>query len=219
MLGQINIIDGSVNRSKITYKNPEDIEFASLGDYMLIAKKCISKYANKFYTGLAPKMLKDEDAVSSVTHAIIMADWRWDNEYDIKNGNGKKRNKHSYRKQCGIWAIKTYITKTCNNNYPHTISLDKSLNDDSLSFYDCTVNTKSKTAESILIDIDEQTELNNLINELLNSDFLGEKQRTYIRLYYLEGMTFAEIANQYGCCKETVRQNIYKGINLLKELV
>lgn len=216
MLGQINIIDGSVNRSKITYKNPEDVDFAALNEYILIAKKCISKYANKFYKGLASKMLKDEDAISSVTHAIMMADWRWDNEYDLKNGT--KRNRHSYRKQCGIWAIKTYISKTC-GKMPNVVSLDKSINDDNLSFYDCTANTKTKTAEAIIIDSEDKSEMSELVDQLLNSDFLGEKQRIYIRLYYLEGMTFAEIAEQYGCCKETVRQNIYKGINLLKELV
>ena len=70
-----------VGKPKIDYKNHKDISFDSLNSYILLAKKSISKFANQFYHGLASKMLKDEDAIANVANSIMMADWRWDENY------------------------------------------------------------------------------------------------------------------------------------------
>jgi hypothetical protein len=40
-------------------------------------------------------MLKDEEAISAVANAIMMADWRWDIDY--QNEQGTKKTKYSYR--------------------------------------------------------------------------------------------------------------------------
>ena len=105
MLLQLN----GIGKQKISYKDHTDIQFDSLSNYMTMAKKTIAKFANKVYNGLSNKMLKDEDAIASVANAIMMADWRWDENY--QNDKGTKKTKYSYRNQCAIWAIQTYATK------------------------------------------------------------------------------------------------------------
>ena len=86
MLLQIN----GIGNQKIEYKDHSQLEFDSLNTYITLAKKSISKFSNQFYNGLSSKMLKDEDAISSIANAIMMADWRWDDNY--QNDKGTKKN-------------------------------------------------------------------------------------------------------------------------------
>jgi len=86
MLLQLN----GIGNQKISYKNHESIKFDSMQEYIVLAKKCISKFANSISNGLATKMLRDEDAISGVASSIMMADWRWDDNY--QNEKGTKKN-------------------------------------------------------------------------------------------------------------------------------
>ena len=82
--------------------------FDSLPTYIALAKKTISKFAPKFYNGLSTEMLKNEEAISDVATSLMYADWRYDSDRSGKTG--LKKTLYSYRNQCAIWAIKTYIT-------------------------------------------------------------------------------------------------------------
>jgi hypothetical protein len=84
-------------------------EFDTLENYTNIAKKTISKFASKFYPGLSKEMLNNDETVAEVASAIMMADWNWDRNRKGKN-TGLGKSMYSYRNQCAIWAIKTYIT-------------------------------------------------------------------------------------------------------------
>jgi hypothetical protein len=97
----------SIGKQKIKYKDHSGIQFESLDFYLNLSQKIIAKLAPTFFSGLSKEMLKNEDAVSFVANAIMMGDWRWE------KSDEKKQNKtlYSYRNQCAIWAIKTYITK------------------------------------------------------------------------------------------------------------
>jgi hypothetical protein len=90
-----------VGDQKITYKDHSTIEFESLSTYILLAKKAISKFANNMYSGLSVKMLKDEEAISSVANAIMMADWRWDDNY--QNTQNTKKTRYSYRNHSNLY--------------------------------------------------------------------------------------------------------------------
>jgi hypothetical protein len=91
-----------------------EIQFDSLATYISLAKKTINKFAPKFYNGLNKDMLSNEEAVSDVATAIMYADWRFDPNRPGKNGD--KKTLYSYRNQCAIWAIKTYITQKYKDN-------------------------------------------------------------------------------------------------------
>jgi RNA polymerase sigma factor (sigma-70 family) len=217
MLLQIN----GIGKQKIEYKDHSKLEFDSLNTYLTLAKKAIAKFGNRFYQGLAKKMLGDEDAVSAVANAIMMADWRWDENYE--NDKGTKKTKYSYRNQCALWAIQTYITK----EHKHSKKLSKkiySLNftlddDPDSSISGLTEDESTLSPVQILQNKEDSKELTKLVEDLLNLDCISTRQKDYLRLYYLESYTFEKIGKKYGVTREAVRQGLNKAINILREIV
>jgi RNA polymerase sigma factor (sigma-70 family) len=208
-----------VGKQKIKYKDHTSIEFDSLSEYLLLAKKAISKLANGIYVGLAKKMLNDEDAICSVANAIMMADWRWDENY--VNAQGTKKNRYSYRNQCALWAIQTYTTK--NNKRPKYIdkvySLDYDLVDDQTSIHEKIQDHSAPSPEELLLQSEYKQETQDLVNHIFQLKCLSDRQKEYIRLYYIEGYTFDKIGKKYGITREAVRQGLNKSINLIKDLI
>lgn len=217
MLLQVN----GIGKQKIKYKNHKDIEFDSLDTYLLLAKKAISKFANSIYNGLSTKMLKDEDAICSIANAIMMADWRWDDNY--QSSNGTKKTRYSYRNQCALWAIQTYATK--NNKKSKYIknmySLDYNYSDSSeeISVHECIEDDTAYAPDTIAILNEDKTNTQEVINNIFKLDCLTDRQKDYIRLYYLEGYTFEKIGKKYGITREAVRQGLNKGIHIIKSLI
>lgn len=211
-----------IGDQKISYKDHSSIEFETLDIYLLLAKKAISKFGNSMCSGLSSRMLKDEEAIANIASAIMMADWRWDENY--KNKNNTKKTKYSYRNQCAIWAMQTYLTK----NYKHkkktkkkVYSLDFNFaNDESVSsVYDIICNNSCESPENILIAKEEKENLINAINSLLDSNFLSDRQKDYINLYFFEGQTFEQIGRKYDITREAVRQGLNKALQLIRNLV
>lgn len=210
-----------VGNQKISYKNHTNVNFDSLDTYLLLAKKSISKFANQFYQGLSSKMLKDEDAVSAVANAIMMADWRWDENY--QNKQGTKKTKYSYRNQCALWAIQTYVTKNHSKNkrFKKVYSLDHVLEkeDDSNNLHNFAQDTRTQSPETLIIEKEQNEELTNLVQGLLSLDCLSARQKDYIKLYYFESQTFEKIGQKYGITREAVRQGLNKAITLIKDSI
>lgn len=210
-----------VGNFKLNYKDHTNIQFESLDSYILLAKKAISKFGNQFYNGLSTKMLQDEDAISAVTNAIIMADWRWDEDY--QNKQGTKKNKYSYRNQCALWAIQTYITKNNHKNNKlknKILSLDHFVDaDDSAPSSTLIEDKKMQSPLDIIISKESSRELQSIIRSILELDYLSERQKDYIKLYYFEGYTFNKIGQKYGITREAVRQGLNKAIDMIKDVV
>lgn len=216
MLLQLN----GIGNQKIEYKDHKNIGFDNLSDYILLAKKSIAKFSNQFYQGLSSKMLKDEDAISSVATAIMMADWRWDADY--KNEKGTKKTKYSYRNQCALWAIQTYVSKDHKKNKKFkkkVYSLNHVLgDDDSESTHSFVQDTRILNPEESLIEKEDKEQLTALIDNLLSLDCLTARQKDYIRLYYFESYTFEKIGKKYGITREAVRQGLNKAIDIIKSV-
>jgi RNA polymerase sigma factor (sigma-70 family) len=167
-------------------------------------------------------MLKDEDAISSVATAIMMADWRWDADY--KNDKGTKKTRYSYRNQCALWAIQTYVSKDHKKNKKFkkkVYSLNHVLGDenDSESTQSFTEDSKALNPEEILIEKENKEQLSSLIDNLLSLDCLTSRQKDYIRLYYFESYTFEKIGQKYGITREAVRQGLNKAIEMIKGVI
>lgn len=216
MLLKIN----GIGKQRISYKDHKDIEFDSLSSYILLAKKAISKFANSVFSGLSKKMLNDEDAVSSIATAIMMADWRWDDNY--KNQQGTKKSKYSYRNQCAIWAIQTYVSKTYKKpkNLGRVYSLDHNSDDiDANNIHDCIEDISSDSPDDILMEKERKESVTNLVNKLFDLDILSDRQKDYIRMYYLDGYTFEKIGIKYGVTREAARQGLNKAMNIIRDIV
>lgn len=208
-----------IGKQKINYKDHKELQFDSLNTYITLAKKAISKFANSFYNGLSVKMLKDEDAISAVANAIMMADWRWDDNY--KNDKGTKKTKYSYRNQCALWAIQTYISKDSKHKKKHkkVYSLDFTVddNDEGTNLSSITSDLSELSPEDLAIQKESKQQLLDLISQLLSLDCISPRQKEYIRLYYFESYTFEKIGQKYGITREAVRQGLNKAIQNIKE--
>lgn len=214
MLLQIN----GIGDQKIEYKDHSTIKFDDLKTYVLLAKKAISKFGPKFYNGLSAKMLKDEDAISSIANAIMMADWRWD---DNRIGlNGAKKTKYSYRNQCALWAIKTYVSKEHKHSKKKkAYSLDYMSEDNDTGLHSLSADIKCEQPDEIVMKIEESENLSSLIDQLLSLNSLSDKQKDYIKLYYFDSYTFEEIGKKYGITREAVRQGLNKALDTIRGLL
>jgi len=186
-------------------------QFDSLDSYISLAKKTISKFAPKFYNSLSREMLMNEEAVSDVATAIMYADWRYD---DTRVGKtGMKKTKYSYRNQCAIWAIKTYITNKYRSN-TKVQSINSIKNDEEISLD--LADTKQQQPQDILMKIEFHNILKQNLEELLDNELLSEKQKQQIKMYYYEDMTLSEIGKKFNISREAVRQNIKRGISIIQ---
>ena len=190
-----------------------DKKFDSLDTYIQLAKKTISKFAPKFYNGLAAEMLSNEDAISDIATAIMSADWKFD--ANRVGPTGLKKTQYSYRNQCVIWAMKTSVTHKYKQK-THS-SLDFDIGDkDSLS--KTIADDKSSNPLDVIMEREEKDNLKKNLQDILESDILNDKQRNQIKMYYYENKTLSQIGKVFGVSREAVRQNIKRGLQNIRKL-
>lgn len=194
-----------------------DKEFDDLSTYIILAKKIISKFAPNFYSSLRKELLNNEDAIADIASALMFADWRWD--ANRKGFDGKSKTRYSYRNQCGIWAIKTYLTnkyKKHNQSY----SLDNTENSNNDITFANNLSDNSRYDPAKIVEDQEYSDiLSSNINSLLSSGIVSDKQRDQIKEYYFNEKTLADIGKKFGVTREAVRQNIQKGLAKIREYV
>jgi len=191
-------------------KYPTENKFDSLAEYLTIAKKTIKAFADGLRPGLAEEMLKSEDAISNVSTAIMLADWRWTPEY--KSEDGQVRTRYSYRNQCALWAIHGYINRRSHTTYLVSLNANISANRDTTLHEIIESDIPAPDAEMI------EQEQKDKIEAMLKASCLTGLQEKYIKLYYLDNLTYQEIANESGCTREAVRQIIERGLTNIRKL-
>lgn len=189
-------------------------DYKDLVEYIDIAKKIISTFADKICPGICNEMSKSEDAVADVAHALMMADWKYDENRKGKVSNQVKT-RYSYRNQCAIWAIQTYIKKYLKHK---SYSIHNILDDESGITFEHSLEDDSQIDPIESIIEKEKTDLEKqMINDIFSSDLLSETQKDKLRLYYFDNLSLAKIGNKYGVTREAIRQNIKVSIKRLKE--
>lgn len=189
-------------------------KFETMDTYILLAKKIISKFAPNFYSSLRTELLSNEDAIADIASSLMTADWKWDKNRVGHNGQSKTR--YSYRNQCGIWAIKSYVS----NKYKkknRRFSIDNISDSDMKTFSSHIVDRSLCDPQQIVEKEEDQKVLKTTIDSYLNSKAITEKQKNQIRKYYFEDKTLIEIGKEYGVTREAIRQSIQKGIKNIKE--
>lgn len=197
----------SVGKYKIDYKDHQDVSFESLSEYITLAKKIIAKNAKW--------LLKDEDAISSVAHCIMMADWRYD-EHNNQGTDRPQKTLYSYRNQCGIWGIKTYLTKKSKKSFS-ACSLDYQNQINGNNVHNIIQDRKAKTPLEELEKEETEENTKTFIDDILCCDKISKKQKEFIKLYYLENYTYERIAKLHNLRRESVRQSIIRALKVLKE--
>lgn len=186
------------------------MEYSTLDDYTQIAKKTISKFANRMYPSLVAKMLSDDEFVYEVAGAIMTADWKWDPSR-VGKVTGKKKTLYSYRNQCALWSIKTLVTKKYRSSQKHAKFL-KHVKE----------NLQHKLIDEITPESSacEKEGINNLtddVKNLISYAPISDKQKHIIKRYYYDNCTLSEIGKEYSVSREAIRQQLKKGIKEIKD--
>lgn len=208
----------NIGNQKTSYNDKDSIQFESLKFYLNLAKKSISKFADQICQGSAKKMLMSEDAIANIANGIMMADWRWDK--DRKGHEGQSKTRYSYRNQCAIWAIQSYVTRQYGQKRKQqktTISLDQTHKDD-LQVKDIIAGNNVSIVDEV-INKEESSLLKDDIQAILNSGILNERQVQYIKMYFFENMTLEQIGKRFNITREAVRQGLNKAYATLREIV
>lgn len=196
------------------------MEFETLDTYIKLAKKTISKFGPSFYNGLSKEMLQNPDAVSDVATAIMEADWNYDP--DRAGKTGQKKTLYSYRNQCALWAIKTYVTNKYKKRKNMSLDFDNSGDNHSsanTAFSSSVIDHKNPSPMIIAMENEYRNNLHNDIDNLLNSGILSQKQREQIKMYYFDDETYEAIGKKYNITREAVRQNINRALDKIKKLI
>lgn len=208
----------NIGNQKTSYNDKDTIEFESLKFYLTLAKKSISKFADQICPGSAKKMLNSEDAIANIANGIMMADWRWDK--DRKGHHGQSKTRYSYRNQCAIWAIQSYVTRQYGKkrkNIKALISLDQAHHED-LCVKDM-VPSNNIPAIDDMINKEESSILKDDIQTILNSGILTDRQVEYIKLYFFENLTLEQIGKRFNITREAVRQGLNKAYSTLRNII
>lgn len=192
----------------------EQKEYKDLVEYIDMAKKTIRAFSNKICPGICSQMSNSEDAIADIAYAMMCADWKYDKNRKGKQTN-KSKTKYSYRNQCAIWAIQTYIKRHLKGKplYLNNI-LDK---DDELNFADILEDHSQKEPIENVMHNEKITLETQLVKEIFDSELLTSVQKDKLRLYYLEGLSLAKIGQKYGVTREAIRQTIKNSINTIQE--
>jgi RNA polymerase sigma factor (sigma-70 family) len=194
-----------------------EVQYETLANYLLMAKKMITKFAPKYYSTLAQEMLHDEGAIADVAHSIMMADWKWNPLYRSKKNT--VRTKRSYRNQRAIWAIKDYISKRKCNGYVFSLSYENPRSDDPTPLSGLLQDKKAYNPSTLAENADEVEYSQKLIETLLKCEVITNKQKEYIVSYYLDSQTLQEVGTKYGVSREAVRQGINHGLDTFRSLL
>lgn len=191
----------------------ENKEYSDLVEYIDMAKKTIRAFSNKICPGICKQMANSEDAIADIAYAMMCADWKYDSDRKGKISN-KTKTKYSYRNQCAIWAIQTYIKKYLKSQFYINNILNS---EDDCNFADILQDYKQIEPVNEVIN-QEKTELESqLLQSIFDSDILTDTQKEKLKLYYIEGLSLAKIGKKYGVTREAIRQNIKNSISKIQE--
>lgn len=170
----------------------------SLKEYTTIATKIIAKVASKYSSKLANFMLKDDEAIGSVVNALITADEQYNDNYICKNGMRGVSNLKSFRTQRVKYKIFEYIKNYSKKN--KTSSLDFPLAHSGYTgepYYLKDVLVDEKQDEPIdILEYRESFNLNKeIVDNILNSDYLSSREKHVIKLRYFDDYTLEKIVD------------------------
>ena len=161
-------------------------------------------------------MLEDNDIISNVVHAIIKA------EYDFDPSRGVKRS--TVRITYGRYQIISEFRNVKKlEKRPHHFSIEG----DRLGKNGSVYKSPSGDIEDYREPFTPTAETNEhvakqkgVVNELLKTKVLTNKQRKYLKLRYLKNQSVNDMAEKFGCSKQAIHCVVSGGLKKLqKQLV
>lgn len=177
-------------------------------EYTDITKKVI-KYFTRRSQRLGRILLNDVDIFHDIKFKIMKADWRW------KPDGG--RTQHSWRNQCGIYAIQEAIDdvkKKYTNMKDADLSLDYS-NDEYKLLDQLQSNIDSPV--NILIKEEQATSHKKEIDNMIKLAGLTDTEIQYLRLW-ANGLKYKGIADMFGVKSQAISSSIRRSLKKLKDI-
>ena len=158
-------------------------------------------------------MLEDNDVITNVVNAIIRA------EYDFDPSRGVKRS--TLRITYGRYQIITEFRDIKKlEKRPHHFSIEASSRGKDGNVY----KNKLGDLEDYREPFTPTAETNeyvakqrNVVNKILKTKVLTNKQRKYLKLRYLKGKSVNEMAETFGCSKQAIHCVVSGGIKKLQK--
>lgn len=179
-------------------------------EYTTVTKKII-KYFTRRSKRLGKILLTDVDLFENIKFKIMKADWRW------KPDGG--RTQHSWRNQCGIFAIQEAIDdlkKKYTNMQDSDFSLYFGSEDGEYKLLDSLQSNDLRPVD-ILIERDADTKRKQELNTLLEKAQLSEIELKYLD-FWANGLKYKAIANMFGVDSKTVSSSINRSLKKLREI-
>ena len=164
-------------------------KFKQMHEYLLDAKKQISYFCKRFYPSYLVKMINDEDCISIIAYANMLADWRY-------NPNDKTT-RNSFVNFYALCFIKTIIKK---------LSKNRNVDIDISEFYSLVDEKAEKYNEQ---------RVNREILELYLSK-LSLKHADIVKSRYFDNKNLDEIGAEHNMSKQRVHQIIIKSIKKMQ---
>jgi RNA polymerase sigma factor (sigma-70 family) len=199
-----------VSNPKKPYPDAAKIKFESMDDYILHAHKIICYFAPRLRKGLREQIMSNEEAISNVATAIMLADWTFDREY--VGEKGVKCSIRTYRNLRAIWAIKSFMTRR-NRKSSKCLSLNNEINDRGVGACDAMQDDSCPSPQ----DSPEKKELREWLERVVDSALLSDKQSLYVRKRFFEDKTISEIAAESDVSRQAVGESINRAMRKIKE--
>jgi RNA polymerase sigma factor (sigma-70 family) len=196
----VDCVDVGLTRKSVP-ENYNSNDFMSLTEYVTAAEKAVRYFMPLLKPEMTKYVVKDEDVISCVAYAMMLADWKWE--------EGRGRTRRSYRNDYACYALRAYIVRKSQfkNKFGNILSLDKELSDMSerkLKFSETLVDKSMRTPIEIICG----TKYENDLQRIMNCNTLNEREQFCLREYYFEHKTYDEIGSILGITKQRVHQNL-----------
>jgi RNA polymerase sigma factor (sigma-70 family) len=181
-----------------TYDNNN---FGSTNDYLLLAKRSISKFAPRFLmSDIVRRMLASDDVVSNIATDIMLAEWRCDDSIG---------NRECFRIQCAIFSILKYIRRIKSDKNGKNVSFNMDTETVLINEHN-SVLLNENSPEYITIKKEEKNQLYSIL-----ANNLSDIESECIILYYINNLNCAEIGRMKHKTREGVRQIIKRAMKKL----
>lgn len=170
----------------------------TLEEYTRIAEKLINKYGHPW--------MMDDEYIGLIVHNLIKSDMKFNSERGISI--------RTYR--YGGFLFSMNVIYKHRKERMSSLSLDNpDVNGESR--YDSIASTEKEPSEN-LVEIENFDYESNTVKSLIESKELTNKERQYLKMIYIDGMTHNEIARHFNVSRQAVSYLEQKALTKLKEI-
>jgi RNA polymerase sigma factor (sigma-70 family) len=181
-------------------KSYDNAKFENSETYLKLARMQIVGFCKKHYPSYMNKLLNDDDAISYVAYANMLADWRFDESRNLA--------RNTYRGWYANGFIKTYIRKNC--KVPKVDSLDEMIQEGD--------NGKGFNLLELLGKQEKNNNQRWTAEDIQSCmDNLQPRSREILYMYAYDGMNLAEIGRKLNITRERVRQIVNNSLEKMKK--